>query len=88
MGGIKLCLIALLLALADASLVNEEVSREIDLKSHLVKIATTITLKNDGDSAVVSFDFAVDPTHASELAHISASQVIMIILSMKDLNSN
>jgi len=74
MGGIKLCLIALLLALADASLVNEEVSREIDLKSHLVKIATTITLKNDGDSAVISFDFAVDPTHASELAHISASQ--------------
>lgn len=77
MGWFRLCLIALSLVVfvTDASLINEEVSREIDLKSHLVKISTTITLKNTGDDAVTSFNFAVDPSHASELAHISASSV-------------
>jgi oligosaccharyltransferase complex subunit alpha (ribophorin I) len=74
MSWVRVCLVALLVAIStDASLVNEEVSREIDLKSHLVKIATTITLKNTGDDAVTSFNFAIDPSHASDLAHISAS---------------
>ena len=76
MVGMRSFLLALsLFVLSDATLINEEVSREIDLKSHLVKITTTITLKNGGDSAVSSFQFAVDPSHASELAHISASSV-------------
>jgi len=74
MVGVRSLLFALsLFVLSDATLINEEVVREIDLKSHLVKVTTTITLKNGGDSAVSSFQFAVDPSHASELAHISAS---------------
>ncbi|XP_078488301.1 dolichyl-diphosphooligosaccharide--protein glycosyltransferase subunit 1-like [Ciona intestinalis] len=61
-------------AIASATLVNEEVSRVIDLKSHLVKVTTTVTLKNTGNSAVSNFQFTVDPTHVKQLAYISISK--------------
>nr|CAB3265738.1 dolichyl-diphosphooligosaccharide--protein glycosyltransferase subunit 1-like [Phallusia mammillata] len=71
----KLTLILLLGAtIANATLINEEVSRVIDLKAHLVKISTTVTLKNDGASSVSSFEYSVEPSHAKQLAYISVSQ--------------
>merc|ERR1719513_109057 len=69
-----LCLLAAFLAVAGATLVNDEVQRTIDLRSHLVTVATKVTLKNTGDKSVSRFTFQVDPKHASELNYISFTQ--------------
>merc|ERR1719206_155373 len=69
-----LCLLAAVLAVAGATLVNDEVQRTIDLRSHLVTVATKVTLKNTGDKSVSRFTFQVDPKHASELNYISFTQ--------------
>ncbi|XP_076812550.1 dolichyl-diphosphooligosaccharide--protein glycosyltransferase subunit 1-like [Clavelina lepadiformis] len=59
--------------LASAELINEDVNRVIDLRSHLVKVTTTVTLRNRG-GPVSEFKFIVDPTHNKQLAHISFTQ--------------
>jgi len=69
-----LCLLVAFLAFARATLVNDEVQRTIDLRSHLVSVATKVTLKNTGDKSVSRFTFQVDPKHASELNYISFTQ--------------
>merc|ERR1719206_1180391 len=69
-----LCLLAAFLAVTRATLVNDEVQRTIDLRSHLVTVATKVTLKNTGDKSVSRFTFQVDPKHASELNYISFTQ--------------
>ena len=63
------------LSLCCAELVNEEVVRLIDLQTHLVKITTTVTLKNDQSGSVSTFRYTVDPSHAKQLAYISFSKV-------------
>ena len=57
-----------------SDLINEEVTRVIDLQSHLVKVTTTILLRNDG-SPESTFRYTVDPSHAKHLAHIQFYKV-------------
>ena len=76
-----LCLLAAFLAVAGATLVNDEVQRTIDLRSHLVSVVTKVTLKNTGDKSVSRFTFQVDPKHASELNYISFTQVNMFCIT-------
>ena len=73
---LKLVLFAIFcLNICNAELVNEEVTRVIDLQTHLVKVTTTVTLKNGQGSAISSFRFTVDPSHAKQLAYISFVKV-------------
>uniref|UniRef100_H2Z4F8 Dolichyl-diphosphooligosaccharide--protein glycosyltransferase subunit 1 n=1 Tax=Ciona savignyi TaxID=51511 RepID=H2Z4F8_CIOSA len=67
-------LILTFVATSTATLVNEDVNRVINLKSHLVKVTTTVVLKNTGTSPVSAFVFNVDPSHIKELAYISISK--------------
>lgn len=64
---------ALLLHLCSGTLVNVEVSRSIDLKTHLAKISSFVTLRNDGPSAAKEFEVVVDPSNADKLAYIAVS---------------
>lgn len=45
----------------EAVIVNQHVSRVIDIKTHIVKAVNAIAFKNKGSSAVNSYDFVVDP---------------------------
>jgi len=72
---LSVLLIAVTVAFPINGLINEEVSRVIDLKANIVKVSTSVTLKNDGDSPVSSFDYVVDPIHSKNLAYISIGQV-------------
>lgn len=66
---------AIFIVASNANLVNEEVSRNIDLKTHLVKVTTSVTLRNDGTAPLPAFQFVVDPSHAKQLAHIQVTEV-------------
>ncbi|XP_064633039.1 dolichyl-diphosphooligosaccharide--protein glycosyltransferase subunit 1-like [Lineus longissimus] len=57
----------------DANLINTKVERTVDLSSHLAKTTSSITLKNNGNTAVKSFLFVVDPSLAGNLATLSAT---------------
>ena len=45
-------------ATASKSLVNEKVSRKIDLTTNIVRVFSDVTLRNDGNSPSASFDVA------------------------------
>ena len=81
---LKLLVIAVLLACVTAELVNEDVTRVIDLRTHLVKVTTTVILKNDKSGPVSTFRFTVDPSHAKHLAYIAFTKVGSLI----DYNNN
>ena len=70
-----LCLLPALLAFAGATLVNDDVQRTVDLRSHLVTVVSKVTIKNTGDKSVSRFTFQVDPNHAANLNYISFTQV-------------
>lgn len=72
---INLFVVGCLFVYSSAELVNEDVNRVIDLRSHLVKVTTTVTLKNDKSGPVTTFRFTVDPSHAKQLAYIAFSKV-------------
>merc|ERR1711936_150362 len=57
----------------DSNVVNAKVERKIDIATHLVKTATTITIENKGSSAVSSYLLAFPSTVADRLSFISAS---------------
>ena len=61
----------LLSASVCADLVNEEVTRKVDLTTQVAKYATSIVLKNSGPAAAREFVFAVEPSLAGHLAIIS-----------------
>lgn len=65
-----LCQLVLLSASVHADLVNEAVTRKVDLTTQVAKYATTIVLKNSG-AAAREFVFAVEPALAKHLAYIS-----------------
>lgn len=67
----------LLVAIVHAStgtFVNTEVERNIDLNSHLVKIKTKLTIRNDGNSPASTYQVAIDPVHAERLSFISVRE--------------
>lgn len=65
-----LCQIILLSVAVNADLVNEEVTRKVDLTTQVAKYVTTIVLKNSG-AAAKEFMYAVEPSLAGKLAFIS-----------------
>ena len=64
----------------DQSFVLVKVQRTIDLTSHIPKIASTLTIENTGKSAAKSFSYAVDPVLAVNLAYISATVSIQVLV--------
>jgi len=68
-------LLGCILGFTKATLVNEEVTRVIDLKSHLVRVITKVTLKNTGEKSLSRFQFVLDPKHSGDLASILFTQV-------------
>ena len=70
----SLCVI-LCLGFCCAELINEEVTRVIDLQTHLVKVTSTVVLKNGQGGSATTFQYTVDPSHAKQLAYISFSKV-------------
>lgn len=67
---VLLCHLILLSASVCADLVNEEVTRKVDLTTQVAKYATNIVLKNSG-AAAKEFVFTVEPSLAGHLASIS-----------------
>jgi len=61
------------LALARGDLVFDKVKRTIDVSSHLVKVSSTVTVRNEGDSLAQSVTFSTDPLLLKHLAAVSAS---------------
>lgn len=70
----KLLLLVLLCGITcDAVWVNSKVSRTIDLKSHIVKISISASLRNDGPSAAKEFEIQVDSQDVANVAYLSAT---------------
>ena len=65
-----LCQLVLFSASVHADLVNEQVTRKVDLTTQVAKYTTSIVLKNSG-AAAREFVFAVEPSLAKHLAFIS-----------------
>ena len=57
----------------NADVVVDNVERNIDLSSQLVKINAKIKITNNGPGAIKSFHYAVEPTAKETLAFIGAT---------------
>ena len=60
-------------ATVNGGLVITRADRVIDLTSHIVRITTKMTVENAGAKAADHVHFAVDSSHASQMAYIGAS---------------
>jgi len=61
------------LVVANGDLVFDKVKRTIDVSTHLVKISSAATVRNEGDSVAQSVTFSTDPLLLKHLASVSAS---------------
>jgi len=61
------------LSLVRCDVVLEKVKRTVDVSTHLVKISSSVTVKNGGDSLVQSLTFSTDPLLLTHLASVTAS---------------
>jgi len=68
-----LCVLITALAIARGDLVFDKVKRTIDVSTHLVKISSVATVRNEGDSLAQSVTFSTDPLLLKHLASVSAS---------------
>lgn len=57
----------------DSRLVISEVSRKIDLSTQLTKVSTSLTLENEGDSAVGHFHLVIEPALVDKLAFVGVT---------------
>jgi len=62
-----------LAAVARGDLVFDKVKRTIDVSTHLVKISSVATVRNEGDSLAQSVTFSTDPLLLKHLASVTAS---------------
>jgi len=62
-----------LLVVANGDLVFDKVKRTIDISTHLVKISSVATVRNEGDSVAQSVTFSTDPLLLKHLAAVSAN---------------
>jgi len=62
-----------LLVVANGDLVFDKVKRTIDVSTHLVKISSVATVRNEGDSVAQSVTFSTDPLLLKHLASVSAN---------------
>jgi len=62
-----------LLVVANGDLVFDKVKRTIDISTHLVKISSVATVRNEGDSVAQSVTFSTDPLLLKHLASVSAN---------------
>ena len=62
----------------NSNLVNREVTRHIDLRTHVAHVSTSFSLENTGAQPASSFHYAIDPAHAKTVAHISATVSFLI----------
>jgi len=61
------------LVVANGDLVFDKVKRTIDVSTHLVKISSVATVRNEGDSVAQSVTFSTDPLLLKHLASVSAN---------------
>ena len=52
---------------------SDQVKRTIDVSTHLVKISSVATVRNEGDSVAQSMTFSTDPLLLKHLASVSAN---------------
>jgi len=57
----------------NSGIVNAEVSRKIDISSHLVKVSETIKIENKGSSSVSSYLLAIPSSENDKLSFLSAA---------------
>jgi len=62
-----------LLVVTNGDLVFDKVKRTIDVSTHLVKISSVATVRNEGDSVAQSVTFSTDPLLLKHLASVSAN---------------
>merc|ERR1712142_741763 len=62
-----------LLVVANGDLVFDKVKRTIDVSTHLVKISSVATVRNEGDSVAQSVTFSTDPLLLKHLASVTAN---------------
>ena len=53
-------------------LVNEQVTRKIDITTQVAKYTTTVVVKNSGSSPEKEFVYVIEPQLSERLAYISA----------------
>lgn len=75
MGFVQVICIAVCLHMAHGALVNSDVTRTVDLKTHIVKISSSVTMRNDGPSSVSKFEIQVEPEHLDNLAYVEVTLV-------------
>jgi len=73
---------------SNADVVNLSVERTVDLTSSLARIVNSITVENAGKSALKSYTFIVEPSHASNLAFIGANVIWIPSFSFRNLLNN
>lgn len=61
------------MVVANGDLVFDKVKRTIDVSTHLVKISSVATVRNEGDSVAQSVTFSTDPLLLKHLASVSAN---------------
>ena len=61
---------------SNADVVNLSVERTVDLTSSLARIVNLISVENAGKSALKSYTFIVEPSHANNLAFIGANVIL------------
>lgn len=70
---VPLLLIALVFGCSTATLVNKDVSREVDLSTQIAKVKTEVTASNTGSSSVSTYTVLVDLAAKPNLAFVSVS---------------
>ncbi len=80
----KPALFALVMLLATAAVaqsstvVNQAVSRQIDLTNHLATVTSTVTVKNTGSAAATAYAIKTDPKITGTLAFTSAQVCVRV----------
>lgn len=70
---ILVCMVLAFVAFARGDLILDKVRRTIDVSTHLVKISSSVTVRNEGDSVAQSLTFSTDPLLLTHLASVTAT---------------
>lgn len=70
---VPLLLLALVLGCTSATLVNKDVSREVDLSTQIAKVKSEVTVENTGAGPASSYTVLIDLAAKPNLAYVSVS---------------
>lgn len=70
----RLWVLAVLVAVATAQLVNKNVNRVVDLTTQIAKVTAEVEVENSGASVVEVYEVVVDPSAVKHLSFVSVSE--------------